>query len=330
MARIAVVFLGGTISSVYDPVAGGNVPTLDGTAIIARTPGLEDLAELVPVDLPRIPASHLPPSRIAEIGLEVQKLLDDPAMDGVVVVQGTDTIEETSFCWDVVLSGPKPVAVTGAMRAASEPGFDGPANLRHAVLVASSPLVRGAGVMVVLAGTIEAADDVQKTHATSLTTFRSPNSGSIGAIERDTVVVWRERVGRRHVDTRGASDKVHLITAVTGIDGTLLDAAVAAGGEGIVVAATGSGNTSATLLDAAARAMDAGVPVALTTRCLGGGASPGYAFPGGGATWVKAGALVAGHLSGPKARIALALGVGAGLDREGLARLLSDPAPATA
>ena len=41
MARVAVVFTGGTISTVFDPVAGGNVPTLDGAAILARTPGLD-------------------------------------------------------------------------------------------------------------------------------------------------------------------------------------------------------------------------------------------------------------------------------------------------
>jgi L-asparaginase len=70
-----------------------------------------------------------------------------------------------------------------------------------------------------------------------------------------------------------------------------------------------------------------GLPVVLTSRCPAGAASGAYAFPGGGATWLRAGALPAGHLGGPKARIALALGIGAGLDRDGLARLLADPEP---
>ena len=35
---------------------------------------------------------------------------------------------------------------------------------------------------------------------------------------------------------------------------------------------------------------------------------------------------LAGHLSGPKARVALALGIGAGMDHAGLAALLADPA----
>jgi hypothetical protein len=87
------------------------------------------------------------------------------------------------------------------------------------------------------------------------------------------------------------------------------------------VAATGAGNTDPALLTAAEAAMADGIPVAVVTRCAAGAAGTGYAFPGGGATWLRAGALFAGHLTGPKARIALALGIGVGLDRDGLAAL---------
>jgi L-asparaginase len=59
------------------------------------------------------------------------------------------------------------------------------------------------------------------------------------------------------------------------------------------------------------------------SRAASGRVGTGYAFPGGGAQWAKAGAIQAGHLSGPKARVALALGIGAGLERDGLARLLA-------
>jgi L-asparaginase len=325
VARVAVLFTGGTIASLVDPSAGGNVPTLDAAAILARTPGLEEIAEVEPVDLGRTPASHFSFARLIEIFGVIAGRLADPAVDGVVVVQGTDSIEETAFCWDLLHDGVKPVVVTGAMRSASEAGFDGPANLRDAIRCAASPALRGAGVVVVLAGSIEAADDVAKTHATSLTTFRSPNTGPVGAVVGSSVVVFRRRLARRHVPTTRASERVHLVTAVVGIDGALIDGAIAAGAEGIVVAATGAGNTSPALLAAAERAMTAGIPVVLTTRALAGRAGTGYAFPGGGATWARAGAIVAGHLSGPKARVALALGIGAGLDGAGLAALLADP-----
>lgn len=122
-----------------DLVAGGNVPALDGAAILARTPGLESIAEIVPIDHGLTPASHFTFEDVLAIGAVVQDALDDPSIAGVVVVQGTDTIEETSFAWDLVLRSAKPVVVTGAMRAPHEEGFDGPANLRDAVAAAIAP-----------------------------------------------------------------------------------------------------------------------------------------------------------------------------------------------
>ena len=145
MPKVVVVFTGGTISTAFDPASGGNVPVLDGEAIIARTPGLDAVAEVAALDLGRTPASHFTFPMLLDIAATVRDALVDPEVDGAVVVQGTDTIEETSFCWDLVLEGPKPVVVTGAMRASDAPGFDGPANLRDAVRVAADPRSRDCG-----------------------------------------------------------------------------------------------------------------------------------------------------------------------------------------
>lgn len=325
MSTVAVIFTGGTISMQADPVAGGNVPTLDGAAILARTPGLDEIAEVVPIDRGLTPASHFTFPDLFGLSAAVEDALRNTGVDGCVVVQGTDTIEETSFFLDLVLTTPKPVVVTGAMRSASQPGYDGPANLRDAVRCAAAPVLRDQGVVVVLASSIDAADDVTKTHASSLATFRSLNLGPLGWVEGDRVVVLRRRAGRRHVAAARAAERVHLITAHVAMDSSLVDAALTVGADGFVVEATGAGNTSRLLLDACSRAMAAGLPVALTTRCPAGQAGAGYAFPGGGATWVKAGAMLAGYLGGPKARVALALGIGAGLDHQGLAGLLADP-----
>ena len=118
-----------------------------------------------------------------------------------------------------------------------------------------------------------------------------------------------------------------LITAHVAMDGSLLDAAAGAPAAGDRRRGDRRRATRrAPLLDAAMRAMEQGIVVAFTTRCPAGAAGDGYAFPGGGATWVRAGALLAGHLSGPKARIALALGLGAGLDRDALADAPCRPA----
>ncbi|HET9344159.1 MAG TPA: asparaginase [Candidatus Limnocylindrales bacterium] len=328
MPRVAVVFTGGTISMRHDPAAGGNVPALSGADILDHVPGLDGVADVVAIDRGLTPASHFTFPALFETWSSIRGALADPGVDGVVVVQGTDTIEETAFFFDLLHDGSAPIVVTGAMRTASSPDYDGPANLRRAVAAASAPSLVGAGVVVVLSGTIEPADDVTKTHASSFETFQSLNAGPIGRVDGGRVIVERARGPRRHVMTDRAADRVHLVTATVAMDGTPIDALRAAGADGFVVAATGAGNTSPELLAAAERAMADGVPVALTTRSPSGAASADYAFPGGGATWVRAGALLAGHLGGPKARVALALGIGAGLDRDGLAALLTDPGPA--
>jgi len=326
VSRVAVVFTGGTISMETDSAAGGNLPRLDAAAILARTPGLDDIADVVPIDRGLTPASHFTFPQLFDLARAVDDAAAADDVAGCVVVQGTDTIEETSFFLDLVLQTEKPVVVTGAMRTASHPGYDGPANIRDAVRCAASAALRGEGVVVVLAGSIDAADDVTKTHTSSYETFRSLNFGPLGRIDSDTVRIKRRRTGRRRVEATIAAERVHLITAHVAMDGSLVGAAVAAGTDGLVVEATGAGNTSASLLDACRRAIGGGIPVALTTRCPAGRASSDYAFPGGGATWVKAGAMLAGYLGGPKTRVALAVGIGAGLDGERLAELLADPA----
>ncbi|HUQ79463.1 MAG TPA: asparaginase domain-containing protein [Patescibacteria group bacterium] len=329
MARIAIVFTGGTISMRIDPVAGGNMPVLGGAALLETVPGLSAIADLVPIDRGLTPASHFTFDALFGISRAVADALAADDVDGAVVVQGTDTIEETAFFLDLLHHGQKPIVVTGAMRSASFPDYDGPANLLAAVAVAADPAVRAAdvGVVVVLDGSIEPADDVTKTHASAFDTFRSLNRGPLGRVVDGAVRLSALRGPRRRVAAERAAPRVFLVSATVASDGTPIAALHSAGADGFVVAATGAGNTSAALLEAAAAAIADDLPVVLVTRCPAGAASDGYAFPGGGATWVRAGAMPAGHLTGEKARIALALGIGAGLGRSDLATLLADPAP---
>ncbi len=326
MNRVAVVFTGGTISMVVDPAAGGAVPALDGAAILARTPGLDQLAELVLVDRGMLPASHWTFERLLDLAADLRRLAADPAIDGIVVVQGTDTIEESSFALELLVDTSKPIVVTGAMRNATDPGYDGSANLRDAVRCAASPGLIGCGVVVVLAGTIEPAADVTKTHASALDTFRSLNEGRLGRLTDAAVILERPRGPRRPVlATMTAVGPVPIIVATVGLDDGLIGAIRSLRPAGIVIEATGAGNTAAGLLADATDAIRAGIPVVLTTRCPSGAAGTGYAFPGGGSTWVHAGALLAGTLTGPKARIALALALGAGLSGSALGAFLAGP-----
>ena len=333
MPRVAVVFTGGTISMRHDPAAGGPVPVLRGADILARTGGLEAIADVEAVDWGLVPASHLTLDRVLELAAVVRSQLDRPGVDGAVLVQGTDTIEETAFALDLVHGSEKPLVVTGAMRNAGDDGYDGPSNLRGAIRCAAEPALRGQGVVVVMAGEIHAADAVVKTHTDAIATFRSPDLGPLGfvtdAAATDAAVAVLRARGRRRVLDRvpdRAAEPVVLVTAVSGGDGELVRLAARAGARGFVVAATGAGNTAPDLLDACREAMRDGLPVVLASRCPAGAARPLYGFPGGGRSWAAAGAIFAGHLHPLKARVAVALGLGAGLDCDGIRALLEERA----
>jgi L-asparaginase len=104
---VVVVFTGGTISMLVDPATGAAAPALDGAAILARTPGLDAIAQVEPVDWGLVPASHLRFDQVLDIARILRDALARPDVAGAVVVQGTDSIEETAMAWDLLVDSPK-------------------------------------------------------------------------------------------------------------------------------------------------------------------------------------------------------------------------------
>ena len=323
MSRVAMVFTGGTISTLPNAAAGGYTPVLRGADILARSPGVARVAEVEPIDWGLVPASHLTFPKMMDIARVVDEALARDDIAGAVVVQGTDTIEETSLAYELLVRSDKPVIVTGAMRDGSSPDFDGPQNLADAAVCALSPELRGAGVQVVLDSRLVAARDVVKSHSTAMDTFQPRDGAATGHVVDGRLVLDgtpARRVRLPRVPDHAVED-VHLVTAVAGIDGTILRALRPLKPSGVVVAATGTGNTGADLLEAATELMADGCVVVETTRAPHGTIQAWYAFPGGGAMWQRAGALPSAY-DGPKSRVILALGLAAGLDSAAIASLL--------
>jgi L-asparaginase len=128
------------------------------------------------------PASpSLTPGNLVDVARTIEEGFAS-GFDGAVVIQGTDTIEESAFILDLLIGGEKPVVVTGAMRGADAPGADGPANLLAAARVATAPEARGLGTLAVLNYDIHAARFVQKSHTTLPSAFSSPLVGPLGAV----------------------------------------------------------------------------------------------------------------------------------------------------
>src|SRR5665213_1021290 len=154
-ARVLVLSLGGTIA--MSEHGTGAVLDLDAASLVDAVPELRRHADLTARSFRHLPGAHLRLEDIRALATEICTAVRAGEFTGVVVTQGTDTIEETLFALDLLVRIEASVVVTGAMRNASEPGADGPANLLDAVCVASDPAARGLGTVVVLNGEIHAA-----------------------------------------------------------------------------------------------------------------------------------------------------------------------------
>ena len=200
----------------------------------------------------------------------------------------------------------------------------GHSNLRDAVAVAADPDARDRGVLVTMAGLVLAARDARKTHSRAIDAFQAPDAGAIGRVVGGRVELG-ERTGRPPhlpVIPADAAEPILIITAVVATDGDLLRAAVERGARGIVVAATGSGNTDPDLLAAARRPW----PPACRSCSSAVAGRAASLRPTGSRAAVRpgtAGVIMGGTASGPSARVALALGLGAGLDDGALRRLIA-------
>ena len=317
LPSVLAVFTGGTISCTLDPERGVPVPTLTGEEILDRTPGLDEVANVVIDNFGRYPGPHMHPERVLALAARIRAATDDGAINGVIVTHGTDAIEETAFVLDRVLSPDVPVVVFGAMKLVSDPTWDGPANVLAAAQVAVNADARGRGAMVVMADSIHAAADVVKVHAESYDSFASPQTGPIGVVDRGNVVFFSDPVRARLPRFAGDAieTNVDLIKTVAGADGRYVEASRAAGAKGLVIEGMGRGNVTPGLAAAVCAAAPE-VPVIMTTRCMRGRAAPMYGYDGGAATLQEHGVIFADHLPGPKARLLLMLLLGTGSGRE--------------
>jgi len=302
--RVHVLFTGGTISMRIDPRTGAAVPALSGEEIVSRVPGLKKDAALVLENYARLPGPHVTPAWMWRLRGRVAQLVADPKVDGVVITHGTDTLEETAYLLDLTLDTVKPVVLCGAMRTISDPGWDGPANLRSAVRAAAHAEAGGRGVMVAVGEEIHAAAEASKWHTQNLSAFRS-SRGAIGSLDRGQIVFFRPPQRGPVLRARRLVADVDLHVMAVGVGNALLRASLARGARGLVIEATGCGNVPPAALPGIRSAITKRIPVVLVSRCAEGRVTPAYGYKGGGQQLQKMGLLFGGDLSGPKARIRL-------------------------
>jgi len=322
--KITVITTGGTIASRVDPGSGAAVPIVSGGELVAMLPGVERLASLSVHELCLISSWDFTPAFMLAIGQAVSTALEGGA-DGVVVTQGTDTLEETAYWLDLVVDvgrWRKPVVVTGAMRHNSEVGADGPRNLLDSIVVAAHGLDGCAAPMVVANSQVFVGREVVKTDSFNLATFQSPDQGPIGVVHGERVAyTYRGILASRPLPVATAEARVPLLKWAAGMDDLLLRACADAAVDGVVLEGFGLGHVPGLVVPAVALLRARGIPVVMTTRCPTGPVLPVYGGAGGGRDLAEMGVILAGHLSGPKARLLLIGALGSGVPAGGLLAL---------
>jgi len=305
LPTIAIVFTGGTIASTLDEGFGGVVPSLTGGQILAHVPGLDAVATVIAHEYGAFPGPHITPQHMLEISTVVGGYATRSDISGIVVTHGTDTLEETAYFLDCTVNTHKPVVVIGAMRNSSEPDWDGPRNIRDAVLVCGNSSACGKGVMVVLGGEVLAASEATKADTEDINTFTSMNFGPLGRVVNNQVLMHRSPLHRDHFSVDHLPEFVPLLKCYAGMDRWFIDEAVRHGARGIVIEAFGVGNVTPLVAQALTDAVAQGIPVVLVSRCPIGRVEHVYAYEGAGKQLYRKGVIFADYLNGPKARIKL-------------------------
>lgn len=276
--------------------------------------GLEEIAHVEGRTLRQMPSASFSFADLVEVAGEIEVAFAN-GIDGVIVTQGTDNIEETSFAIELLVPSARPIVVTGAMRNPSLEGADGLANIRAAVAVAASPLVEGMGTLVVMNDEIHAARFVRKMHASSLSAFRSPAAGPLGVVAEGRVHLFT-RVERLSLERpQGDVPPVALIRCALGDDGRMVSLLPGLGYRGLVIEGFGGGHVPVAMVESLAQ-LAITMPIVLASRTGAGVVlNSTYGFAGSEIDLLNRGLIAAGALDGLKTRVALSLALASTNDR---------------
>lgn len=310
MKQVALIFTGGTIGMELNIDSHGVIPSLTPNQILESLSGIKEFDNLIVHEYSRKPSPFITNDDMKKIATLTEELLERDDVAGVVVIHGTDVLEETAFYLHCVIHSSKPVVLTGSMKNASEFGYDGVTNLVSSIKVCLSEESKNKGTLVVMNDTINSALEVTKTHTMSLDTFKSIEFGPLGIVDQGEVIYYRNVTHFRQYKLQNRINKdTFLVKAYAGMDGGYLEYLIERGARGIVIESLGRGNLPPQIMDQIDLAHSRGIYIVIVSRCYSGRVLDTYAYDGGGYNLVERGCILGGSFNGQKARILLMLAI---------------------
>jgi L-asparaginase len=267
--QIRIIATGGTIDNSPDGRMAVNT-------VLQQIPGISGIADITIRDYVRIGSSEISVQNWIDISkIIMEDIAENPETDGLVVTHGSNTSEETAYFLNLVLDTELPIVVVAAQRQRTTLSEDSSRNLYDAVRVAAHPAARGHGVLLVANEMIHAARDVTKTISYRPETWNSGDLGALGLVDTDRIRFYRTPTSR-HTFTSGLRldgitradelPRVDIVYTYAGAGPELVDAAVAAGAEGIIVAGFPTGSPTPAIATALERAEASGIAVVMSHR----------------------------------------------------------------
>ena len=272
--NVTILATGGTIAgaAATGTQSGYTSGAVTIDAMIKAVPGISDLATIKGEQIANVGSQDMSFQVLLTVAKRINELAKSNAVDGFVITHGTDTLEESAFFLNLTVKTDKPVVMVGSMRPSTAVSADGPLNLYNAVGVAIDPNAKGRGVLVVMDDAIHAAHSLTKTSTTAVETFQSPLRGLAGVASYGKNDFYQSPTWKHTTQTEfdiasvTQMPRVDIVMAYVDMPGDVIDAAVARGAKGIVIAGVGNGTMTKAAGAAAAAAVKKGVVVVRSSR----------------------------------------------------------------
>jgi len=273
-SNIVILATGGTIAgaAATGTQSGYTSGAVTIDAMIKAVPGITDLANIKGEQIANVGSQDMSFDILLKVAKRINELAKTNDVDGIVITHGTDTMEESAFFLNLTVKTDKPVVMVGSMRPSTAVSADGPLNLFNAVAVAADPKAKGRGVLVVMNDWIHGAHSLTKTSTTDVQTFMSPVRGLVGVTSYGKNDFYASpewpHTTKTEFDISQATKlpRVDVLMAYVDMGPEQIDAAVAGGAKGIVIAGVGNGNMTKAAAEACANAVKKGVVVVRSSR----------------------------------------------------------------